>query len=56
MRAAYFGRVNVAISVLLERTIILSKHKTGEDDSLIATRTGFQAVDVLFGVRRVADD
>src|SRR5688572_22830363 len=56
MSAAYFSRVNVAIRVLLKRTIILSKHKTGKDDSLIAPRTGLQAVDVLFGVRRVADD
>ena len=55
MSAANFRRVNVAISVLLERAIILSKDKTGEDDSFIPTCPGFQTTDVLLGIRRVAN-
>src|SRR6185369_12025961 len=53
--AADFGCMNVAIRVLLERAVILTKHKTGEDDALVSARTRLQAVDVLLGVRRVAN-
>src|SRR6185369_13451843 len=55
MRSAHFGSVYVTIGVLLERAIILTKHKSREDDSLIAACTRLQTVDVLLGIRRITD-
>src|SRR5205085_5172473 len=56
MRAANFRGVHVAIGVLLQRTIIASKNKTGKNDATIASRASLEIVDVFSGVRRVADD
>src|ERR1051326_398291 len=56
MSATDFSCMNVAIRILLQRPVILAKDETGEDDSLVAASTGFQTVDVLLGVRRIAND
>ena len=56
MRTANFGRMNVAVSVLLKRAIILAKDESRENDALVAACAGLQVCDVLFGVRCVADD
>src|SRR5690242_21605114 len=56
MSAADFGRMNVAIRILLECAVVLAKDEASEDDSLVAASTGFQTVDVLLGVRRIADN
>ena len=56
MRAADFCGVNVAVGVLLESSIILTKHKTGKDNSFIAARPGLQTVDVVFRIRRITHD
>src|SRR5687768_5941858 len=56
MCSTYFRRVNVAISILLKRPIILPKHKAGEDYSLVTACTRFEIVNVVFRVRRIAYD
>src|SRR6185503_14174481 len=54
MSAANLRCMNVAVSVLLKRAVILPENKTGEDDSLVTSCLSFQTADVLLRVRRVA--
>src|SRR6185369_11342937 len=56
MSATDFGSMNITIGILLECAVVLPKHETREDDSLVATRASFQTVDVLLRVRRVTDN
>ena len=56
MRAADFRCMDVAVGVLLQRAIGVAEDETGEDDAPVAPRIGAQTFDVLFGVRRIADD
>src|SRR6476660_3529371 len=55
MRATYFGGMHIAISILLERAIILPKDKTGKNNSLVAASACFQVLDVIVCIWRVAD-
>src|ERR1044072_8496930 len=54
MSAANFRSMNIAVSILLKRAIILPENKTGEDNSLVSPRLSLQTANVLLGVRRVA--
>ena len=56
VRAADFGGVNVAVSVLLQGAVVLTKNKSGEDDALVAAGSGLEIADVVVRVRGVADD
>jgi len=48
--------MDIAVSVLLQCPIALAKDEAGEDDARIACGTGAQILNILVGVRRIADD
>src|SRR5438067_2429693 len=54
MGAAHFGCVDVAISILLQRAIIPTEYKAGEDDALVTTGARFEIVNILPRIRRIA--
>src|SRR6478672_4337932 len=55
MRSSYLRRMDITISVLLQRPVILTKHKTCENYALVAAGAFFQVRDVVVGVGGVAN-
>src|SRR5690242_21244839 len=56
MCSAYLRGVNITVSILLQRAVILAEYEAGEDDAFVAAGLCFQAADVTLRVRRIADD
>src|SRR5262249_7210080 len=56
MRPADLSRMDIAVRVLLQSPIVAAKNESGEDDSLVPTSTLFETLNVVTGVRRIADN
>src|SRR2546423_3995944 len=56
MRAADFRCMNVAVGVLLKRSIILAEDEAGKDYATITARACAKVADVLVRVGRIAND
>ena len=56
MCSAYFGCMNIAVSVLLKCPIILSEDEPCKDDSFVTFGSRLQIIDVVLRVRSITND
>ena len=56
MRPTNFGGVHIAVSILLQSPIILTKNEACKDDSFVSPGTRLKVLYVLMGIRRIPNN